>query len=92
MALGVIDAAEKARLQHLINEGVQVLTDVQALKESLKETVDAVSEEMDIKKQVLNKAIRIAFKNTQNRDTLESTREELDEIEQVLISAGLQTV
>jgi hypothetical protein len=45
---------------------------------------------MDIKKSVLNKAIRIAWKNTQNRNALEDTREELDEVEQVLMNAGLK--
>jgi len=89
MSLGVMDSADKARLANLVNEGVQVLTDIQALKESLKDTVDTVSEEMDIKKPVLNKAIRMAFKNTQNRNALEDTREELDEVEQVLMNAGL---
>tara|TARA_R110000868_G_scaffold9620_6_gene47593 strand:- start:24725 stop:25000 length:276 start_codon:yes stop_codon:yes gene_type:complete len=90
MTLGVMDPADKARLTNLVNEGVQVMNDVQALKESLKETVDTISEEMDIKKSVLNKAIRIAWKNTQNRNALEDTREELDEIEQVLMNAGLK--
>ena len=40
------------------------------------------------KKTVLNKAITIAFKNSQNKDKLTESREELDEVEQVLMAAG----
>jgi len=88
MSLGVLSAGDKARLQSLINEGVQVLGDVNALKEGLKETVENIAEELDIKKTVLNKAIQIAFKNSQNKDKLTESREELDEVEQVLMAAG----
>ena len=88
MSLGSLSSADKARLQNLINEGVQILSDVHSMKEGLKETVEAVAEEMEIKKAVLNKAIQIAFKNSQNKDKLSESREELDEIEQVLMAAG----
>ena len=67
MSLGSLSSADKARLQNLINEGVQILSDVHSMKEGLKETVEAVAEEMEIKKAVLNKAIQIAFKNSQNK-------------------------
>jgi Tfp pilus assembly protein PilO len=81
-------AADKARLQNLISEGVQAMTDIAAMKDGLKETVENVAEEMEIKKTVLNKAIQIAYKNSQNKDKLTESREELDEVEQVLMAAG----
>jgi protoporphyrinogen oxidase len=88
MSIGSLSSGDKARLQSLINEGVQVLHDVAALKEGLKETIETVADELDIKKTVLNKAVTIAFKNSQNKDKLTESREELDEVEQVLMAAG----
>lgn len=90
MTISVLDAGEKVRLTALINEGVQTLSDIQALKDSLKDTVDTVSEEMEIDKKVLNTAIRTAWKSTQNKNPLEDTREALDEVEQVLMAAGFK--
>ena len=88
MSISALSSADKTRLQNLINEGVQVLGDVAALKEGLKDTVDTVSEEMEIKRSVLTKAIQIAYKNSQNKDKLTESREELDEVEQILMAAG----
>ena len=88
MSISTLSSTDKAKLQNLINEGVQIFGDVAALKEGLKETVDAISEEMEIKRAVLTKAIQIAYKNSQNKDKLTESREELDEVEQVLMAAG----
>ena len=40
---------EKAKLERLINEGSNVLREVEDLQEGLKETVNAVAEELQIK-------------------------------------------
>ena len=88
MSIGSLSSGDKARLQSLINEGVQAMVDIAAMKDSLKETIENIAEELDIKKTVLNKAITIAFKNSQNKDKLTESREELDEVEQVLMAAG----
>jgi tellurite resistance protein len=88
MSIGALSTADKTKLQNLINEGVQVHIDVNTLKEGLKETIESVAEELDIKKNVLNKAIAIAYKRSQNKDKLTESREELDEVEQVLMAAG----
>ena len=53
---------EKAKLERLINEGSNVLREVEDLNEGLKETVKAVAEELQIKPSVINKAIKIAHK------------------------------
>jgi hypothetical protein len=76
-------AEDKAKITRIINEGIQVSTDISTLKEGLSETVKAVAEELDLKPAVLNKAIRIAHKATlgQERDTL-------SEVEEVLEAAG----
>ena len=55
-------AEEKAKLERLISEGSTVLREIEDLKEGLKETVKAVSEELQVKPSVINKAISIAHK------------------------------
>ncbi len=54
---------EVARLKKLVQEGDQVLYEVESLQVGLRETVKAIAEEMDIKPATLKKAIRIAYKN-----------------------------
>lgn len=88
MGIGALSDNDKARLQDLINQGVQVMQDIKVMKEGLGDTVDSVSEELDIKKNVLNKAIRVAFKMSENRDELADGREELDEVEEILLATG----
>lgn len=88
MTIGSLSTADKTRLKNLLDEGVQVMTDIATMKEGLKDTVEGIAEELEIKKSVLNKALQIAFKNSQNKDKLAETREELDEVEQVLMAAG----
>lgn len=88
MAIGALSDNDKVRLKELINQGVQTLNDIKIMKEGLNETVDSISEELDIKKSVLNKAIKVAFKMGENRDELADGREELDEVEEVLLATG----
>ena len=70
---------EKAKLERLINEGSNVLREIEDLSEGLKETVKAVAEELDIKQSWINKAIKIARK-----DNWASHEEEWNEIEMIL--------
>ncbi len=88
MSIGSLSSADKARLKSLIDEGVQAMTDIATMKEGLKETIENIAEELEIKKNVLNKALQVAYKNSQNKDKLTESREELDEVEQVLMAAG----
>jgi len=74
---------EVAKLKRLVTEGIQVTSEMETLKEGLKETVKAVAEEMDIKPSVLNKAIRIAHKSTLQQD-----RAVFTEVEEVLEAVG----
>ena len=53
---------EKAKLERLINEGSNVLREVEDLNEGLKETVKAVAEELQIKPSIITRAIKIAHK------------------------------
>jgi len=55
---------EKAKLERLVREGVTVLQEIEDLQGCLKETIKAVSEELNVKTTLINKAIKIA----KNRD------------------------
>ena len=88
MSIGALTEGDKVKIKSMINDGVQTMHDIDALKDGLKETIEALAEELDIKKNVLAKAVRIAYKNSQNQDALGETRTELDEVEEVLMAAG----
>lgn len=88
MSIGSLSTADKARLQHMINDGVQAMSDIANMKEGLKETVEAIAGELEIKKNILNKAIKIAYKKSLNKDELSANREELDEVEEILVAAN----
>jgi hypothetical protein len=70
---------EKAKLERLINEGSNVLREIEDLQEGLKETVKAVAEELQVKPSVITKAIKIAHK-----DNWQKHEEEWSEIEGIL--------
>ena len=88
MGIGAINENDRLKLNELINQGVQVTNDIKNLKEGLNEIVAAISEEMDIPKSVLNKAIKVATKMGENRDELSEGREELDAVEEILMVTG----
>ena len=72
-----------AKLKNLMQEGVQVMTEVETLNEGLKETVKHIAEEMGIKPAVLNKAIKIAHKAEFHKH-----RDDFDTLETILESVG----
>ena len=72
---------EKAKLERLINEGSNVLREVEDLNEGLKETVKAVAEELQIKPSIITRAIKIAHKGD-----FKAHDEDWQEIEAILDS------
>ena len=74
---------EKAKLERLVNEGVQVRYEIDSLQEGLKETVKAVAEELDIKPALINKAITIAHKGN-----WESVFSDFDDLETLIVTVG----
>jgi hypothetical protein len=88
MSIGTLSDNDKAKLKELLTQGVQVMNDIKIMKEGLSEVIDSISEELEIKKNVLNKAIKVAFKMGENRDELADGREELDEVEEILMATG----
>jgi hypothetical protein len=74
---------EQARLKKLIDEGMQVKSEIEILTEGLRDTVKAVAEEMDLKPAVLNKAINIAHKAS-----FQDEFDKFDELETILETVG----
>jgi hypothetical protein len=58
----MFSAEQKAKLQRLINEGMQVMQEVETLNAGLSDTIKAIAEELEIKPNILKKAIRLAHK------------------------------
>jgi transposase-like protein len=76
----VFSGEKKAKLVQIINEGMQIMHDVETLNAGLSETVKAIAEELEIKPNVLKKAIRLAHKaefgkEKQDHDLLETILE-----------------
>ena len=74
---------QKIKLTQLVNEGIQVMREVETLNEGLRDTVKAVAEELQIKPSILNKAIKVAHK-------ADFTREQQDHqlLEEILATVG----
>ena len=58
----VFSADQTNKLNQVINEGMQVMQEIETLQEGLKDTVKAIAEELEIKPSLLSKAIRVAHK------------------------------
>ena len=86
MPLRTFNPSEIAKLKQLMNEGIQVTGEVEALREGLKDTVKAISEEMDMKPATLNKAIGIAYKNE-----FAQVQDSFSAVEEVLQAVGRDT-
>ena len=53
---------QKVKLTQIINEGMQVMHEIETLSGGLSDTIKAVAEELEIKPNILKKAIRLAHK------------------------------
>ena len=77
------NAAEKAKLTQLVNEGMRVLQEVSDLQEGLRDTVKAIAEEMNVKPSLLSKAIKTAHKSSFNEQ-----QSEMEDLETILVTVG----
>ena len=83
MPAKIFDADSTAKLKRLKEEGMQVKQEVSDLNAGLRETVKALSEELEIKPAMLNKAISVAF-----RAGLHDEQTKLEELETILATVG----
>lgn len=80
MSTKSFNGEQKLKLTQIINEGMQVMHEVDTLNEGLSDTIKAVAEELEIKPGILKKAIRLAHKaefgrEKQDHETLETILE-----------------
>ena len=58
----VFSVEQTNKLTQIINEGMQVMHEIETLTGGLNDTVKAIAEELDIKPNILKKAIKLAHK------------------------------
>jgi len=83
MSSKVFGPEEKAKLQQVINDGVNVKQEVEDLTEGLRDTVKAVAEELDLKPSLINKAISIAHKSNWSE-----VSSDFDDLEGIIVTTG----
>jgi len=74
---------QKLKLTQLINEGCQVMHEVETLNAGLNDTIKAVAEELNIKPAVLKKAVKVAHKMEFGK-----TQKEQELLENILVTTG----
>jgi len=83
MATRNFSAEERTKLKQLMSESMSVMTEVEVLTGGLNDTISAIAEEMNIKPNLLKKAIKMAQKRN-----FDKAREDLDIIESILNSTN----
>ena len=83
MTAKMFSGDQKIKLTQLINEGMQVMHEVETLNEGLSDTIKAIAEELEIKPSLLKKAIRVAHKAR-----LGETNKENEELNTILETVG----
>ena len=71
------------KLNQMINEGIQVTTEIETLTGGLNDTIKAVAEELEIKPGILKKAIKLAYKSEFGRE-----QQDHELLEQILVTVG----
>ena len=77
------NAEQTRKLNQVINEGMTVMHEIETLTGGLNDTVKAIAEELDIKPNVLKKAIRLAHKSEFGRE-----QQDHELLEQILTTVG----
>lgn len=71
------------KLTQIINEGMSVMSEIETLTGGLNDTVKAIAEELDIKPNILKKAIKLAHKSEFGRE-----QQDHELLEQILVQVG----
>ena len=79
----VFTADQTKKLTQIINEGMQVTLEIETLSGGLNDTIKAVAEELDIKPNILKKAIKLAHKSEFGRE-----QQDHELLEQSLVTVG----
>lgn len=73
-----------SRLKQLVKDGVQILQECEDLKEGLKDTVNSIAAELEVKPAIINRLIKDVQKNKMN-----DRREDHEVLEELYKIAGL---
>ena len=83
MSTKTFNGEQKLKLTQIINEGMQVTMEIETLTGGLNDTIKAVAEELDIKPNILKKAIKLAHKSEFGRE-----QQDHELLEQILVTVG----
>lgn len=87
MALDSLTPDETAEIKRVVDAGEVVLEEIDTLKEGLKDTVENLAKELDVKPVIINKAIKLAYKS-RTENAIEDAQQEMSDVEVVLHAAG----
>ena len=79
----VFTSEQTNKLTQIINEGMAVMSEIETLTGGLNDTVKAIAEELDIKPNILKKAIKLAHKSEFGRE-----QQDHELLEQILVQVG----
>ena len=83
MSNKTFNTEQTKKLNQVINEGMQVMHEIETLNGGLSDTIKAIAEEMEIKPNMLKKAIRIAHKAEFGKE-----QQDHELLEQILTTVG----
>jgi DNA-binding MarR family transcriptional regulator len=83
MTSKIFTADQTNKLTQIINEGMQVMHEIETLTGGLNDTVKAIAEELEIKPSILKKAIKLAHKAEFGRE-----QQDHELLEQILVTVG----
>jgi len=87
MSLDSLTPDETAEIKRVVDAGEVVLEEIDTLKEGLKDTVENLAKELEIKPVIINKAIKLAYKS-RTENAIEEAQQEMSDVEVVLHAAG----
>jgi hypothetical protein len=79
----VFTSEQTNKLTQIINEGINVMSEIETLTGGLNDTVKAIAEELEIKPSILKKAIKLAHKSEFGRE-----QQDHELLEQILVQVG----
>ena len=88
MGLETLTDDDKTKIKQTVEAGVQVLREIETLREDMKTYVTSLSEELDVKPTTISKAIKLAHKNEKDGAAVKEAQDEMTEVEVILDAAG----
>lgn len=87
MSLTNLTEDQKRKITAILESGEQVLEEIDTLKEGLSDAVKHLAEELNVKPTIINKAIKLSYKN-RNTNAIEDAQAEMSDVELILNAAG----